>query len=271
MIPKIIHYCWFGPRPFGDLENRCLESWKKIFPDYEIKKWGNECLSQFDNRYLRQAVEAKKWAFVSDYVRLYALLTEGGIYFDTDEEVLKNLDEFMDHDFFIGSQKCGSAREISPALIGTIPNNPLVKDLLSVYDEVEFIKPDGSHNLTTNPKMFARVLKAKYGLTDKDLFVTKDRVKIMENSYIYPYYFFCTDNEKAYAIHHYSGSWTPIWRIKKKLSFSIGKTEYILKKYKHKPRPGEDEPMPIAEGEKIVYSFSTGSRSQFILFKKAKG
>ena len=97
MIPKKIHYCWFGEKEPGELEQKCIESWKKILPDYELRFWGNDCLDRFDNKYLRQAVEAKKWAFVSDYVRLYALLEEGGLYFDTDEEVVRRLDEFMEH------------------------------------------------------------------------------------------------------------------------------------------------------------------------------
>ena len=66
MIPKIVHYCWFGDKPMGELEQKCVASWSKLLPDYEIKRWGNECLDQFDNKYFRQAVEAKKWAFVSD-------------------------------------------------------------------------------------------------------------------------------------------------------------------------------------------------------------
>ena len=93
MIPKKIHYCWFGEKEPGELEQKCIESWKKILPDYELRFWGNDCLDRFDNKYLRQAVEAKKWAFVSDYVRLYALLEEGGLYFDTDEEVVRRLDD----------------------------------------------------------------------------------------------------------------------------------------------------------------------------------
>lgn len=80
MIPKKIHYCWFGDAPMGELENKCLESWKKVHPDFEIVAWTNKDLPRFDNLYLKQAVEAKKWAFVSDYVRLYALLEQGGVY-----------------------------------------------------------------------------------------------------------------------------------------------------------------------------------------------
>lgn len=164
MIPKKIHYCWFGEKEPGELEQKCIESWKKILPDYELRFWGNDCLDRFDNKYLRQAVEAKKWAFVSDYVRLYALLEEGGLYFDTDEEVVRRLDEFMEHDFFIGSQRCGTAKEISPALIGAVQHSEIIKNMLEVYDYTEFVNPDGSYNMTPNPKYFRKVLLEKYGI-----------------------------------------------------------------------------------------------------------
>ena len=265
MIPKIIHYCWFGDKPTGELENRCIASWKKFFPDFELKCWGNDCLDKFDNLYLRQAVQAKKWAFVSDYVRLYALLNEGGLYFDTDEEIVRPLDEFMDHDFFIGSQRCGSARVISPALIGATAHNEIVKNLFSVYDHEVFLNPDGTYNLTTNPAYFCRVLDEKYGI--KDTFVTKGRVKITENSYIYPYYYFCTDNKQAYAIHHYSGSWKPFWKVTDKFSLKFGKICFVLRKYK-KNRDGEE--MPFAEDEKVLFSVQTTKKSRFVFLIKSE-
>ncbi len=262
MIPKIIHYCWFGDNPMGELENRCLASWKKFFPDYKIRKWGNEDLERLDNRYLQEAVAAKKWAFVSDYVRLHALYEEGGIYFDTDEEVRRPLDEFMEHDFFIGSQRCGSCRNISPALIGTLPHSEIVKNLLAVYDNEVFVQPDGTYNLTTNPVYFARVMKDKYGLDD--VFVTEGRLKITDNAYIYPYFYFCTDNKDAYAVHHYSGSWKPDWKVEDKFKLPFG---LIVRKYK-KNRDGE--PMPVDDNEKIVGQLSTSKRSKWTLIKKRK-
>lgn len=260
MIPKKIHYCWFGPNPMSEMELKCLESWKKFLPDYEIIKWSDDILPKLDNPYLKQAWEAKKWAFVSDYVRLYALLTEGGIYMDTDEEVRKPLDEFMEHDFFIGSQRSGSCRNISPALIGTVPNSEIVKNLISAYDNEPFIKEDGSYNMTTNPVFFARVMKEKYGLDD--VFVTKDRLKITDNAYIYPYYYFATDNKDAYAVHHYAGNWKPDWRVQEKLSLPIGGGKrFFVRKYK---KNREGEPMPLKKEEKVLFSLKTSKRSQLI-------
>ena len=266
MIPKKIHYCWFGEKEPGELEQKCIESWKKILPDYELRFWGNDCLDRFDNKYLRQAVEAKKWAFVSDYVRLYALLEEGGLYFDTDEEVVRRLDEFMEHDFFIGSQRCGTAKEISPALIGAVPHSEIIKNMLEVYDYTEFVNPDGSYNMTPNPKYFRKVLLEKYGI--KNTYVKKGRVQICENAFIYPYTNFCTSNKDAYAIHHYSGCWRPAWRVREKFSFRLGNNLFSFRKYKFKVKHGADEPMPLKDGEKIVFSFRTSKQSQFMLIKK---
>ena len=102
MIPKIIHYCWFGGKPKPELAEKCIESWKKFCPDYEIVEWNEGNFNINSNLYVKQAYEAKKYAFVTDYVRLYALYTQGGIYMDTDVMVLKPLDEYLNHEAFSG-------------------------------------------------------------------------------------------------------------------------------------------------------------------------
>ena len=219
MIPKIIHYCWFGDKAPGEVEQKCIGSWSKFLPEYQIKCYGNECLDDFNNKYFRQAVEAKKWAFVSDYVRLVALWNEGGIYLDTDEEIVKPLDEFLEHDFFIGSQRCGSSKEIGTALIGAAPHHEIIGHLLDVYDKLKFIKSDGSYDQTPNTIIFSNVLKDFYGV--KNTYVKKNRVKITKNCWLYPYAYFSTDNKRAYAIHHFSGSWRPAWRLRDKFKFKL--------------------------------------------------
>ena len=102
MIPKKIHYCWFGGNPLPPLAVKCIESWKKYLPDYEIKEWNESNFDLNYNDYVREAYEAKKWAFITDVVRLYAMVTEGGIYMDTDVEVLKPLDELLQYDAVSG-------------------------------------------------------------------------------------------------------------------------------------------------------------------------
>lgn len=100
MIPKKIHYVWVGDKPKPELVLKCIASWKKHLPDYEIIEWGNDFLNTINNKYVQEATLAKKWAFVSDYIRLYALYHQGGIYLDTDVIVKANLDQFLTHDFF---------------------------------------------------------------------------------------------------------------------------------------------------------------------------
>ena len=129
------------------------------------------------------------------------------------------------------------------------------------YDDIDFIKPDGSFNLTTNPIYFAKVFKEKYAL--EDVFVTKDCLQITNNAYIYPYTYFCTDNVKAYAVHHYSGSWKPDWNVRNKFSLSLGKKKsLVLRKYK-KNRDGSE--MPFDGNEKILFSLKTSKRSKWFL------
>ena len=230
MIPKKIHYVWFGDKDFGEIEKKCMETWHKVLPEYEIVRWGNDCIDKFDNRYFREAIAAKQYAFASDYVRLYALYHEGGIYMDTDEEVIKPLDEFLEHDYFMGCQKCGSARGLNPALVGAVPHNGVVKDLLAVYDDLAFVNPDGSFNLKPNPAYFADVLTEKYGL--KETFVKSGRIEFYPNSFVYDYDHFGTDNKDAYAVHRYSASWRPDWKVLNKLTLRWGGASYILRKYK---------------------------------------
>ena len=95
MIPKILHYCWFGRGQMGPVALKCMESWKKYCPDYQIKVWNEDNFDIGQNTFVKEAYEEKKWAFVTDYVRLYALYTEGGIYLDSDIELLKNLDDLL--------------------------------------------------------------------------------------------------------------------------------------------------------------------------------
>ena len=136
MIPKIIHYCWFGGSPKNEKIRFCMESWKKVLPDYEIREWSEKDLFRFsDNRYVRQAYEAKKWAFVSDVFRLFALYKEGGIYLDTDVEVRKTFSPLLEGDFFIGSEKHGRFESIGTAVIGAAAGNGIIKDMLSVYEK----------------------------------------------------------------------------------------------------------------------------------------
>lgn len=175
MIPHIIHYCWFGGNPLPPLEEECLASWKEHMPEWEIKRWDE---TNFDVAsaplYVRQAYEARKFAFVSDYVRLWALEQYGGLYMDVDFLVFRPFDDLMDkYAAFAGYE--GSKRK--PVMMGVIASEPhgaWVQDMLSTYQSRAFLKDDGSLDLTPNTSYFSDRLESQGFVADgkeKDVYV----------------------------------------------------------------------------------------------------
>lgn len=216
MIPKVIHYCWFGGNPLPELAQKCISSWKKYCPDYEIIEW-NE--SNFDISccdYVREAAKAKKWAFVSDYARFKILYENGGLYFDTDVEVLKPLYDIVKRGGFMGIEGCpteadpGRSFGVAPGLgLAAAPGNGVFRDLMEEYHSRHFLNPDGSYNLTTIVVYTTDYLKS-HGLEEKNC------IQCVRGIYIYPKEYFCPmDNisgeveitENSYSIHHYDASW----------------------------------------------------------------
>ena len=206
MIPKIIHYCWFGGKPKPELAEKCIESWKKFCPDYKLVEWNEENFDINSNLYVKQAYEAKKFAFVTDYVRLYALHTQGGIYMDTDVMVLKPLDEYLQHEAFSGFE---SKTKIPTGIMAAEKGNPLFAELLSYYDTATFIKEDGSLNMTTNVEIITDMLTPKG-------FIPNGKYQEVEGFALYPQNVFCPDtkrlNDEEYikntaTIHYFAGSW----------------------------------------------------------------
>lgn len=206
MIPKKIHYCWFGRNPLPELAMKCIESWKKYCPDYEIIEWNEKNFDLTCNKYVRQAYECKKWAFITDYVRLYAMVTQGGIYMDTDVEVLKNLDIFLNHKAFSGFER---ENAIPTGIMACEKNFPLFKELLHDYKEKSFIKENGEMDLTTNVTTITNIC-LNHGLK------LNNQEQTIDNFTLYPKEVFCPKSyetgriectEKTYTIHHFSGSW----------------------------------------------------------------
>jgi mannosyltransferase OCH1-like enzyme len=206
LIPKKIHYCWFGGNPMPNLMKKCIDSWKKYCPDYEIIEWNENNFNINYCDYVKEAYEAKKWAFVSDVARLYALVTQGGIYMDTDVEVLKPLDDLLLYDAFSGFE--GEDR-IPTGLMACRKGQPLFAELLHSYDNVHFLKFDGSHDVTTNVTRITNVC-LKYGL------ILNNMKQTINGFTLFPKDYFCpkdyeTENIKltnnTYTIHHFNGSW----------------------------------------------------------------
>lgn len=206
MIPKKIHYCWFGGNPLPDLAIKCIESWKKYCPEYEIIEW-NE--SNFDInccKYVKEAYEAKKWAFVSDVVRLYALVNYGGIYMDTDVEVLKSLDDILSYEAVSGFE---NEKSIPTGLMACEKNHPLFSELLHEYDNIHFLKKDGSLDLTTNVTRITNTC-LKYGLKLNNSFQKINGLVLFPNDYFCPKDYLTGKinlTENTYTIHHFDGSW----------------------------------------------------------------
>lgn len=207
MIPKIIHYIWFGRNPKPELALKCIESWKKYCPDYEIIEWNED---NFDLNtaplYVRQAYEAKKWAFVSDYVRLWAMIEHGGIYMDIDVEVLRPLDEFLVHQAFSGFE---DPESIPTGIMACEKGFPLFTELMHYYDDASFLNDDGSPNLTTNVKIITQMCLER-GL------VLNGQYQQIQGFALYPSDVFCPfsyatgrlkKTKRTATIHWFSGSW----------------------------------------------------------------
>ncbi len=206
-IPKIIHYCWFGRKPKPELAEKCIKSWKKFCPDFEILEWNEE---NFDvsaaPQYVRQAYESKRWAFVSDFVRLKALTEMGGIYMDTDVEVVKPLDPYLKHQAFAGFERING---VQTGLLACEKGFPLFLDFLKHYDTASFLKEDGSPDITTNVEVLTNLCQSR-GL------VFNDKFQVVDGLAIYPREFFCPvdfETEKLHrtrktvTIHWFAGSW----------------------------------------------------------------
>lgn len=209
MIPKTIHYCWFGRGEKPDSVKKYIKTWKKYCPDYALKEWNEDNFDVNSNQYVKEAYENKKWAFVTDYVRLFALYNEGGIYMDTDVEVLKPLDKFLKNQAFSSFEDSDT---IPTGIMGSEKGNKWIKDLLAEYDELRFVKPDGELDLTTNVTRITELTKKKYGLICKSSFQKLGNGCVT----IYPYDYFCPKSwrtgkikvtKNSHTIHHFSGTW----------------------------------------------------------------
>lgn len=218
MISKIIHYCWFGGNPLSDEVIKCIDSWKKYFPDYEIKEW-NE--SNFDLNccdYIKEAYQAKKWAFVSDYARFKILYENGGLYFDTDVEVIKPMDSIISKGPFMGCETGPATLDpISPFGLGVnaglgLGANAglgLYKEILNYYESQHFLYEDGTLNLENVVDRVTGILK-KHGFKGDGTIEEVAEVTIYPPEYFCPFNFFTgvtNITENTYTIHRYSASW----------------------------------------------------------------
>ena len=211
MIPKKIHYCWLGRNKKPELVEKCMDSWSKYALDYEVLEWNedNFPFADIKCKYVKEAIKAQKWAFVTDYMRLYVLKNMGGVYLDTDVELCRSLDEFLNENSFIGFE---SRYTVCTAVIGAEKDSEWLSYLLDQYNDREFCRIDGRYDQTPNTKFIINVLQEIYGLKGNN----GDHQVLPCGLHVYPSEYFSPKNyatmqmkitENTYAIHHYNATW----------------------------------------------------------------
>ncbi len=211
-IPKVINYCWFGGNPKNELIEMCIESWKKYLPEYEIVEWNENNFDVNIIPYTKEAYEAKKWAFVSDYARLYIIYHHGGVYLDTDVEVLKNFDALVEKGGILSFENTSNkpnAKTVNTGIgFAAEAGNEVIKKMMEDYHRVHFTK-NGKMNDVPCPVRNTKVLK-RLGL------VTDGSMQEIGGITVYPFEYFCgydianshaTITDHTYTIHHYSALW----------------------------------------------------------------
>jgi mannosyltransferase OCH1-like enzyme len=210
-IPKIIHFCWFGRSEKPQDVLHYIEGWRHILPDYQIIEWNEDNFNIKTNRYVEEAYKAKKYAFVSDYARLFALFNHGGIYLDTDVEVFKAFDDLLDHDVVLGFEE---KNYVATSTICAKKHSQFINEFMNIYHDRSFISPDGECDLTTNVTEITSLLKP-YGLitnglkqqlqgADTEIITVLDRFKFSPYDYLN---LINHCNKSSYAVHHFGATW----------------------------------------------------------------
>ncbi|WP_314345408.1 glycosyltransferase [Haemophilus parahaemolyticus] len=219
MIPKKIHYCWFGNNPLPKSVQRCIKSWSQYCPDYEIIEWNEGNYNVNKIPFIDKAYKEKKYAFVSDYARLDIIYNEGGIYLDTDVELIRNIDYLLGHNCFLGLESAG---EVATGLgFGSTKKHPFIYKNMQYYHNTEF----DMNNIITCVNVTSSLLLEK-GLQ------AIDESQVIDDIYIYSTEYFCPLNYKTnelnittntYSIHHYDATWQPFrMKIRTKLKEILG-------------------------------------------------
>ena len=241
-IPRIIHYCWFGHNEKPEIVLRCMESWKKYCPNYEFREWNEENFDVSVCKYAADAYANKKWAFVSDYVRIKVLLTYGGIYIDTDVELLKPIDDLLNREAFMGFELGldGSYGVNTGSMMGSVPGSRYLRLQEAAYRNYSFYDGNGGLNLRTCVEYTTQIL-SENGLETNNEYQTVLDTAIFPSDYFSPMNMTTgklSITENTYSIHRYAGSWAPEsvrygyrlkWECIEKYGAGIGKLIYLIR------------------------------------------
>lgn len=223
MIPKIIHYCWLSKDPYPAQIKRCIASWKKVIPDYEFILWDWEkCQSEgLINTWVKEAFESKKYAFAADYIRLYAVYKYGGIYLDTDVEVIKPYDDFLHLPYFIGTES-NHMEYLECATFGAAPETQWIKLCLAYYENRHFILPNGKFDVEKQaPEIIKKLLSNHFESIIRCTQIPLSYDKSDHLLHVFHYSYFCPKSyftrrirlkENTYSIHQYATSWRTPWQ-----------------------------------------------------------
>ena len=206
---KKIHYCWFGGKKLPNDVKKCIKTWQKWLPDYEIKEWNESNFDINSHPFVKEAYENKKWAFVSDYVRIYALYNEGGIYLDTDVKILKDVTNVVDKDMFLGLEDSGY---VGTAVIGVKEkNNKYIKDILDYYNTLKHFNVNIMYNYA-NPVIITKLLNNyEYEKDEKGIRIYDKNVYVYPRDYFFPLNY--NYSEKVFTkntcmVHLFNATWT---------------------------------------------------------------
>lgn len=246
-IPKIIHYGWFGGKEKSKFIYKCIASWKKYLPEYEIKEWNESNFNFEEHPFAREAYEAQKYAFVSDYLRVYVMYHEGGIYFDTDIEVKSNFTDKLNGSSFVMAFE--SADTLMTGFMAAQKHNPVMKSFLEYYDKISFYDEMGNMRLTPNPDILVN-LATEFGLIKNGRYQELDEgIKIYPNEVFGAYDVYnMTYNitENTLLVHHYTASWrtfreSMLIKVRKLFLKIFGMNIYrFMRRMKHKLMKSEE-------------------------------
>ena len=257
MIPRIIHYVWVGGAPKPPVVQRCIESWRRFCPGWEIREWGDDMVERFGVQYAKEAYAQRKWAFVADWLRRYVLHEYGGFYLDTDMEILKPIDVFISNRLTMGLVDRHGKVLFNGGFIGCEKGDEIIGGLLRLYDGIPFVKPNGELDQTPNTVRMAAYFSERWNLRPERADRTID---LNDGRVFYPHD--CFLSRAGYTYHHYCASWLDDWL--RKVWLSAGPYKLVRFKRRKEAKDGAPKLLP---GEERIAGMRLSTRKWVLLLR----